>query len=76
MLRVSRVAGTLPLMAKVAIIGAGSVEFTRNILADLSSYRELHGQLHVALHDIDPERLGYAQRAAENIVARRTRVTP
>ncbi len=57
-------------MAKVAIIGAGSVEFTRNILADLSSYRELHGQLHVALHDIDPERLGYAQRAAENIVAR------
>ncbi len=58
-------------MAKVAIIGAGSVEFTRNILADLSSYEELHGQLHVALHDIDPERLGYAQRAAENIVARR-----
>ena len=57
-------------MAKVAIIGAGSVEFTRNILADLSSYEELHGQLHVALHDIDPERLGYAQRAAENIVAR------
>ena len=57
-------------MAKVAIIGAGSVEFTRNILADLSSYQELHGQLHVALHDIDPERLGYAQRAAENIVAR------
>ncbi|MEA2581490.1 MAG: alpha-galactosidase [Actinomycetota bacterium] len=57
-------------MAKVAIIGAGSVEFTRNILADLSSYPELRGQLHVALHDIDPERLGYAQRAAENIVAR------
>ncbi|MEP7060394.1 MAG: alpha-galactosidase, partial [Actinomycetota bacterium] len=57
-------------MAKVAIIGAGSVEFTRNILADLSSYQELHGQLHVALHDIDAERLGYAQRAAESIVAR------
>lgn len=57
-------------MAKVAIIGAGSVEFTRNVMADLSSYPELQGQLHVALHDIDPERLGYAQRAAENIVAR------
>jgi len=57
-------------MAKVAIIGAGSVEFTRNIMADLSSYPELQGQLHVALHDIDPERLGHAQRAAENIVAR------
>ncbi|MEA2550982.1 MAG: alpha-galactosidase [Actinomycetota bacterium] len=57
-------------MAKVAIIGAGSVEFTRNILADLSSYRELDGQLHVALHDIDADRLGYAQRAAESIIAR------
>ena len=57
-------------MGKVAIIGAGSVEFTRNIMADLSSYPELRGQLHVALHDIDPERLGYAQRAAESIVAR------
>ena len=57
-------------MAKVAIIGAGSVEFTRNIMADLSSYPELQGQLHVALHDIDQERLGYARRAAESIVAR------
>jgi alpha-galactosidase len=57
-------------MPKIAIIGAGSVEFTRNILADLSSYPELHGQLHVALHDIDEERLGYATRAAESIVAR------
>ncbi len=44
-------------MAKVTIIGAGSVEFTRNILADLCSYQELHGTLEVALHDIDAERL-------------------
>lgn len=57
-------------MAKVAIIGAGSVEFTRNILTDLSSYEELQGTLHVALHDIDEERLAYAERAARQVVER------
>ena len=57
-------------MAKVAIIGAGSVEFTRNILADLCSYNELHGTLRIALHDIDAERLTYAERAAHQIVTR------
>ena len=56
-------------MPKVAIIGAGSVEFTRGILADLCSYEELHGSLEIALHDIDAERLGYAHRAAEQLVA-------
>jgi alpha-galactosidase len=56
-------------MAKVAIIGAGSVEFTRNIVADVCSYDELHGSLVIALHDIDPERLTYAERAARQIVA-------
>ncbi|MEP6759177.1 MAG: alpha-galactosidase [Actinomycetota bacterium] len=57
-------------MAKIAIIGAGSVEFTRNILTDLGSYPELHGTLHLALHDIDAERLAYAERAANQVVAR------
>jgi alpha-galactosidase len=55
---------------KVAIIGAGSVEFTRGIVADLCGYEELHGALELALHDIDPERLGYAERAAAQIVER------
>jgi alpha-galactosidase len=55
---------------RIAVIGAGSVEFTRNILADLCSYGELHGSLTIALHDIDRERLEYAQRAAESIVRR------
>ncbi len=55
-------------MAKVTIIGAGSVEFTRSVLADLCAYGELHGTLEIALHDIDPERLGYAHRAAVQIV--------
>ena len=57
-------------MAKVAIIGAGSVEFTRNILTDLCSPAELHGSLEFALHDIDGERLAYAERAAKHVVTR------
>jgi alpha-galactosidase len=55
---------------KIVIIGAGSVEFTRNILADLCSYEELHGTLSIALHDIDAERLAYAERAATQAVTR------
>ena len=57
-------------MAKIAIIGAGSVEFTRNILTDLSSVPELAGTLEFALHDIDAERLGYAERAGRQVVER------
>ena len=57
-------------MPKVTIIGAGSVEFTRSIVADLCAYQELHGSLEIALHDIDPERLGYAHRAALQLVER------
>jgi alpha-galactosidase len=57
-------------MAKVAIIGAGSVEFTRNILTDLCSAPELHGTLELALHDIDEERLAYAERTAAQVVER------
>jgi alpha-galactosidase len=57
-------------MAKIAIIGAGSVEFTRNIVTDLCSAPELAGTLDVALHDIDPERLAYAERAARQVVER------
>jgi alpha-galactosidase len=57
-------------MPKVVIIGAGSVEFTRNVLTDLSSYPELAGTLEFALHDIDAERLTYAERAAAQVVTR------
>ncbi len=57
-------------MAKISIIGAGSVEFTRNILTDLGSYPELHGTLQLALHDIDEERLAYAERTANQVVER------
>ena len=43
-------------MIKVVFVGAGSVEFTRDLLGDLLSFDEL-ADTHVALHDIDPERL-------------------
>ena len=57
-------------MAKVTIFGAGSVEFTRGVLADLCAYKELHGTLEIALHDIDAARLGYAERAVTQLVDR------
>jgi alpha-galactosidase len=57
-------------MPKVAIIGAGSVEFTRNVLADLCSFTELHGSVEIALHDIDPERLRIADAVARQVVER------
>jgi alpha-galactosidase len=43
-------------MIKVAFVGAGSVEFTRELLGDLLSFDEL-ADTHVALHDIDAGRL-------------------
>jgi len=57
-------------MVRIAIIGAGSVEFTRNLVADLCSAQELNGLVTIALHDINPERLAYAERAAASIVRR------
>jgi alpha-galactosidase len=54
-------------VVKVAFIGAGSVEFTRNVVTDLCSFGELHGQLELALHDIDETRLGYAEALAKRI---------
>jgi alpha-galactosidase len=57
-------------MLRVTIVGAGSVEFTRNVVADLCSFPELAGSVVIALHDIDDDRLAYASRAAESIVRR------
>lgn len=54
-------------MVKIAFIGAGSVEFTRNVVTDLCGFPELHGRLELALHDIDAERLGHAGTMAERI---------
>jgi alpha-galactosidase len=57
-------------MTKIAFIGAGSVVFTQGLLADLFSFDDL-GELHIALHDIDPERLATASGAAAAIAAER-----
>ena len=54
-------------MVKVAFIGAGSVEFTRNVVTDLCTYPELHGRLELSLHDIDRDRLQYAESLARRI---------
>jgi alpha-galactosidase len=54
-------------VVKVAFIGAGSVEFTRNVVTDLCTYPELQGELELSLHDIDEERLGYAQALAGRV---------
>jgi alpha-galactosidase len=54
-------------MVTVAVIGAGSVEFTRNIVTDLCTYPELQGRLHLSLHDIDRDRLAYAEALVRRI---------
>ena len=53
-----RLNATLLSVLKVTFIGAGSVEFTRNVVTDLCGYAELTGELHLALHDVAPSGLG------------------
>jgi alpha-galactosidase len=50
-------------MTRITLIGAGSVEFTRILLADLVAFPEL-ADATVVLHDIDAERLQTAERIA------------
>ena len=56
-------------MVKIAFIGAGSIEFTRNVVTDLCGFTDLGGELQLALHDISPERLSFAERLVRQIVA-------
>lgn len=55
---------------KIAFIGAGSVVFTQGLLADLFAFPELK-DAHIALHDIDSERLATAEGAARRIADER-----
>jgi alpha-galactosidase len=48
---------------RITLIGAGSVEFTRILLADLSAFPEL-AEATIVLHDINPERLTTAEQIA------------
>jgi len=50
-------------MTRVSFVGAGSVEFTKNLLGDLLTFPELAGAT-IALHDIDRERLDAAEAMA------------
>ncbi len=48
-------------MPRIVLVGAGSVEFTRNLLGDFFSFPELR-DAEIVLHDIDPDRLATAVR--------------
>ncbi len=48
---------------KITFVGAGSVVFTQGLLADLFAFPELK-TVHIALHDIDKDRLSTAEAAA------------
>jgi alpha-galactosidase len=61
-------------MTKVAFIGAGSVIFTKSLLADMFRLEALR-DVHVALHDIDPVRLETAEAMA-HYVARELGASP
>ena len=50
-------------MPRIVLVGAGSVEFTRNLLGDFLSHPELH-DAEIVLHDIDADRLATAERMA------------
>ncbi|HEX5203527.1 alpha-glucosidase/alpha-galactosidase [Paractinoplanes rhizophilus] len=65
-------------MTVIAFLGAGSVVFTRELLADILSFPELR-DVTLALHDIDPERLetaeAIARQTAEQLGCRPTITT-
>ncbi|ORA35306.1 alpha-glucosidase/alpha-galactosidase [Mycobacterium aquaticum] len=58
----------------VVIIGAGSVEFTRELLGDILSFPELES-IRIVLHDIDSERLETAE-AITHATARAAGASP
>ncbi len=51
-------------MPKIAIIGAGSVEFTQNLINDILSHPALKDTVEIHLMDIDEDRLNTAFRIA------------
>ncbi len=54
-------------MIKIAFIGAGSLGFTRGLVRDVLSFPLLQDAT-LALMDIDPERLEFAQRSVQRII--------
>jgi alpha-galactosidase len=56
----------------ICFVGAGSAEFTRQLLRDLLEYDDI-GPLTLVMHDIDPQRLELAQNLARIAVERHGR---
>ena len=52
---------------KVALIGAGSTVFAKNLIGDILSFEELSGA-HFALFDIDPGRLDTSRIVTEKLI--------
>ena len=50
-------------MTRIVLVGAGSTEFTRNLLGDILSFPALQ-DAEIVLHDIDADRLKTAERMA------------
>jgi alpha-galactosidase len=55
-------------MAKIALIGAGSVVFAKNLIGDILSFPEL-ADARIALMDIDAARLQTAERMTQKVAA-------
>lgn len=55
-------------MKKIAFIGAGSFEFTRELARDILTFPAFR-DVELALMDIDPQRLDYSRKACEKIIA-------
>lgn len=64
--------GHARVVTTVCFVGAGSAEFTRQLLRDLLGYPDL-GPLDLVLHDIDPRRLDLAEAVARMAVERHGR---
>ncbi|MFP3415845.1 hypothetical protein SB773_30870, partial [Bacillus sp. SIMBA_074] len=61
-------------MPQIVFLGAGSVVFTRQLLADLYRFDDLPS-VKIVLHDIDAERLEVARGTAEQVASRFGRTT-
>lgn len=55
-------------MIKITFIGAGSIGFTRELVRDILTFPLLEN-VHLALMDVDAERLDFAKRSVEKIIA-------
>ena len=50
---------------KIAVVGAGSAQFSAHIITDMCLYKGLYGS-QVVFEDIDEDRLDFVTRAAKN----------